>query len=438
MILIKRKLQMKKQILCALFSVLATASVTAQVSSTLSPYSQFGLGVLADRSQGFNRGMGGVGVGLRDGKIVNTLNPASYSAVDSLSMIFDMGLSGRITNFKEGNAKVNRKTASFDYFTAVFRLYRKVGLSVGVLPYTNVGYNYSTKTKVGSSTTNTVTETHEGDGGLSEVYLGLGAELFPGFSVGANVAYLWGDYEHEISLVNSDTYANDLTKTYTATFRSYKLDFGVQWQHRLSAKNLLTVGATVGIGHRMGTQAMLEVSNANPQTSVTMATKDSIPDAFKLPFTFGLGVSLVHNNSLTVAADYTLQKWGSLSFPQVNSQSKYVMSDNVLSDRHQLAVGADWVPQPNGRKFLQRVHYKIGASYATSYFKVNGNTGPKDIGVSAGFGIPIVNSWNYRPMLNISASWTRSSAPGLITENTFRVNIGLTFNERWFAKMKVE
>jgi hypothetical protein len=26
----------------------------------------------------------------------------------------------------------------------------------------------------------------------------------------------------------------------------------------------------------------------------------------------------------------------------------------------------------------------------------------------------------------------------MITENTFRINIGMTFNERWFAKWKVE
>jgi hypothetical protein len=42
-----------------------------------------------------------------------------------------------------------------------------------------------------------------------------------------------------------------------------------------------------------------------------------------------------------------------------------------------------------------------------------------------------------KPVLHISAQWTRSAATDLITENTFRINIGLTFNERWFAKWKV-
>ena len=429
---------MKKRIFSALFVVVAFASASAQVSATLSPYSQFGLGVLSEQSQGFNRGMGGLALGLRDGKIVNALNPASYSAVDSLSMIIDFGMSGQLTSFKEGNAKMNRRTASFDYVTALFRLYRKVGLSVGVLPLTNVGYSYQSKSYLGSSTTNYTQEYHDGSGGLSQVFLGVGAELLPGFSIGANVSYLWGNYEHKVQLVNSDAYANDLTKTYSASFSNYKLDFGTQWQKKLSAKDVLTVGATVGIGHNLGSEARLVYQNSNTQTQVTTSKTDSITDAFKLPFTFGFGVALAHDNSLTVGADYSLQKWGSLSFPQVNSDSKYALTDGVLSDRHKVVVGADWVPDMNSRRFLRRVHYKIGVSYATSYFKVNGSNGPKELGVSAGFGIPIINAWNYRPVVNISGQWVRSSAPGLITENTFRINIGLTFNERWFAKMKVE
>ena len=57
---------------------------------------------------------------------------------------------------------------------------------------------------------------------------------------------------------------------------------------------------------------------------------------------------------------------------------------------------------------------------------------------SIGFGIPIFNAWNNRSILNISGQYVHRSADNLITENTFRINIGLTFNERWFAKWKVE
>ena len=45
--------------------------------TTVSPYSQFGLGIPLDQSQGFNKGMNGVGIAFREHNMVNTLNPAS-------------------------------------------------------------------------------------------------------------------------------------------------------------------------------------------------------------------------------------------------------------------------------------------------------------------------------------------------------------------------
>ena len=137
---------MKKTIIGAL--VCAAALTANAQSGTNSPYSQFGLGVLSDRSQGFNRGMNGLGLGLRFSNQVNTLNPASYSAVDSLTMIFDAGLSGQVTNFKEVYAdgtskKINANNSDFEYVVGSFRLMPKLGFSFGILPFTNIGYNYS-------------------------------------------------------------------------------------------------------------------------------------------------------------------------------------------------------------------------------------------------------------------------------------------------------
>ena len=60
------------------------------------------------------------------------------------------------------------------------------------------------------------------------------------------------------------------------------------------------------------------------------------------------------------------------------------------------------------------------------------------LSASFGLGLPIINNYNNRSLLNISAQWVRSSATGLIKENIFRINVGLTFNERWFAKWKVD
>lgn len=439
---------MMKRIFSGLLLFALSLAAVAQVSTTLSPYSQYGLGVLADQSQGFNRGMNGLAYGLRNGTMVNVKNPASYSAVDSLTMIFDAGVSGQVTNFKEGGLRVNAKTANFDYAVAAFRLLPKVGLSFGVIPYSNIGYNYYSAyyndENTRYSSDSYYNALYDGSGGFSQAYVGLGWELLKGLSVGANFSYFWGKYSKSITVYNSDSYVNTLTKTYSASINSYKIDLGVQYQHALNKTEVLTVGATVGLGHQIGEQASLIMTNYDNQTAISLSSRDSVSDAFKLPFTLGVGATLLHNRRLTVGVDYTLQKWASIDYPVQTSNITddhklgYQLVGNQLLDRHQLTVGTDWIPNPMGRKFLGHVHYRFGASYATPYYNVNGVKGPRELSISAGFGIPLVNSWNNRSTLNISAQWVNRSADNLIRENSFRLNIGLTFNERWFAKWKVD
>ena len=416
--------RMKNRFFTMLMMGTMAVSATAQISNTLSPYSQFGLGVLADQSQGFSRGMGGLTYGLRDSKNVNMQNPASYSAIDSLTMIFDMGLSGQMTNFQEGQKKVNAKTGDFDYAVALFRVMPKMGVSLGVVPYSNIGYSFyrtSTQNNLTSSTSYT------GDGGFSQAYIGVGYEVIPHLSVGANFSYFWGKYDKSIVNATSETNASTLTRTYSTSVSSYKLDLGAQWQQQLSKDNLLTVGAVVGLGHKLHGDAVIDTL--------------SVRNAFSLPFSLGVGASVLHKNSLLLGVDYTLQKWGGLDYPVLNNVAKkYTNQSGVLKDRHKLTVGADWLPSPNmlTRNFFKRIHYRAGISYATPYYKIGTHEGPKELTVSAGFGIPIINSWNTRSVVNISAQWIHASAKDFVTENSFRINLALTFNERWFAKWKVD
>ena len=122
-----------KKIFLPIFMMATVLAVHAQ-SGTNSPYSQYGLGVLSEQSSGFNRGMNGLGMGFREGNQVNFINPASYSSIDSLTFIFDMGLSGQITNFSENGVRKNAKNADFEYAVAGFRVFKHVGVSFGILP----------------------------------------------------------------------------------------------------------------------------------------------------------------------------------------------------------------------------------------------------------------------------------------------------------------
>ena len=413
----------------------ATISGAWAQGGTKSPYSQFGVGMLSDQSQSMSRGMNGVGYGLRQGNMVNTLNPASYSSIDSLTMIFDMGLSGQMTNFKEGVVRRNASIANFEYVTGSFRAWKNVGVTFGVLPYSNVGYDYMATTK--DATTGTLTHNYTGSGGLHQLFLGMGWRVLKPLSIGVNASYLWGSIDRSVT-PSSSAASNTLSKRYTTTVSNYKLDFGLQWQQPIGKTDQLTIGAVAGLGHNLKNEALMIISSLNSQSSSTHADTTTIADGMALPMSFGFGAAYNKGRKLTVAADFSLEKWGSIDIPGTLTNGGYQKVDGLLNDRMKVNVGADWIPNPMGTKYLEHVHYRIGAGYATPYYKINGQDGPKELSVSAGFGIPIFTSYNNRSILNVSGQWVHASATHFITENTFRINIGITFNERWFMKWKVD
>jgi len=415
--------------------LIASSAMTAFAQgATNSPYSQFGLGEIAQQGSSQSRGMDGLGIALHQGNQVNTANPASYAYVDSLTMLFDMGLSASLTHFEENGMKKNARTGNFEYALGSFRLLKNVGATFGVLPVTNVGYEY-VSSKYMTDAQATMSTSYKGDGGLQKLFVGLGARV-GNLSAGFNVGYLWGGYHHNIVL-SSSTAVNNLTKKYEADVSSYILDFGLQYDFRLGKKDKVTLGATYGLGHKLNADATCDIINSNSTISKADTTHWVISNALELPHTFGVGLAFSRLNTLTIGVDGTMQRWGDLKFPK-ESDGQYQLATGMLKDAYKVTLGTEWVPKYNSRRLIDRVKYRIGASYMTPYYKIGNIDGPKQFSVSAGFGIPIQNQINARSYLNISAQWVNQSVDGLLKENTFRINLGVTFNERWFAKWKVE
>jgi hypothetical protein len=416
--------------------VLAAVCMNAMAQGgTKSPYSQYGVGALADVSQSMNRGMNGVGLALQEGNHVNTLNPASYAGVDSLTMLFDAAVTLQATNYKEGSTKQNGSMASLEYVVGSFRARKGVGMAFGVRPFSSVGYSYSSATSLTNST-GSIAESYSGSGGLHEVFLGVGWQVIKPLSVGANLGYLWGDLNRSVTSSGGSN-VNTLLKTYTVSVSNYKLEVGAQWKQPIGRRDRLSLGATVGIGHQLKADPEMSICIVNT-TGTRDTTTFKVKDGLKLPMTYGVGAAYNHKGRLTLAADFTLEKWGSVDFPAFNMQTnQYVLTSGLLKDRTKVNVGMDWLPTTNvlNRNYLSHVHYRMGAGLATPYYKIGGQDGPKELSVSAGLGIPVLTG---RSLVNVSFQWARTSAKDLITENSFRLNIGVTFNERWFAKWKVE
>ena len=157
-----------KHTLWALLLTMVTGMAIAQ-NNTNSPYTRYGYGDLSDQNFGNSKAMGGIAFGLRDGAQINPLNPASYTAIDSLTFLFEGGVSLQNMNISGGGVKLNAKNSSFDYLAMQFLVHRRLAMSIGLLPFSNVGYTVSdTQTATDPATGNTTAyaRNYTGDGGL--------------------------------------------------------------------------------------------------------------------------------------------------------------------------------------------------------------------------------------------------------------------------------
>ncbi len=433
----------KRILIGALLVVTTAVSALAQTNGSNSSYSRFGLGTMNDQSQGFNRAMGGVAQGMASGQIVNMLNPASYAVIDSLTFIFDVGMGMQYGHFKQGANTVNARNTSLEYVNAGLHLAKKLGMSFGFVPYTTIGYNFDTETRVGSDYTSSQTistiTTYYGNGGLHEMYIGLGWSPFAKLSIGANIGYIWGDFNHSLAQrfyegSSQDATFNSQNMEWESDIRTYKLDIGAQYPIKVSAQDLLTLGATLSIGH--GIKNEVEMIR---YTSLGDTIENTQKDAFDLPYTVSAGLAWQHGSNLTIAVDYTWEKWDGCKVPVSKSTADRteieIRTDQYLN-RHKVNFGAEYVRDPQSRKYPPRIRYRIGATYSTPYTKVNNQDGPNEYSVTAGIALPLSNSG--KSVANVSLEWLKRApnSSSMITENYFALHLGITFNERWFMKWK--
>jgi len=405
-------------------------------NNTNSPYTRFGYGEIADRSFAAGRAMGGIGIGLRTGKQVNVLNPASYTAMDSMTFLFDIGAHVQFSSYSDGTNKETNRNGNFEYMAMQFPIHERMAMSIGLIPYSFVGYQFGEAVTQGDLT---YTETFIGSGGLNEVYGGLSIDIWKKrLSVGANIGYLFGTTTHQQNVVfPNGSSASNIVKKQDIEVRDMKMDFGVQYTHPLSAKESVVVGAVFSPARKLSTTYYDVV-----QVGSTMEKSDTIKgQRFDLPNSFGVGVSYTKANKLIIGADVLYEGWGDVHYSDQKGR---------FDDRLRIAGGVEYIPDILARNVFKRMRYRAGTHYSNSYTPVEmkeGNTtgkyGYKEYGASVGFGIPIRTGYSFddnRSIVNVSFEYVKvkPELSSMIDEQYFRITLNLTFNEMWFRKRKIE
>jgi hypothetical protein len=72
------------------------------------------------------------------------------------------------------------------------------------MSYSNIGYSYSSSERPEGMTTDMVYK-YSGDGGLNQLFVGMGFQILKSLSVGFNVGYLWGDMERTVKTSTSSS-----------------------------------------------------------------------------------------------------------------------------------------------------------------------------------------------------------------------------------------
>ena len=129
------------------------------------------------------------------------------------------------------------------------------------------------------------------------------------------------------------------------------------------------------MGHDMNGDGYKFKETYNYNSTIQSQTVDTISNAFSLPTTWGIGATYVYDKRLTIGLDYTHQNWADIKF--------YNQKD-AFQNRKKISVGAEYLPNPVGRNYFNRIRYRVGAYYSDPYAKVNGMEGAREYGASFG------------------------------------------------------
>lgn len=121
------------------------AALSCFTAIAQTPYSQYGYGTLDDNATGAQRSMGGTGIGMRNNLQINIMNPASYTAIDSLTFMFDFSADYKASWYNENGASTKGQGGGLNYVLMQFPLGKRVAARRPASPLSHT-YNIHTAT----------------------------------------------------------------------------------------------------------------------------------------------------------------------------------------------------------------------------------------------------------------------------------------------------
>ncbi len=447
--------------LLALFCAALSANAQTDISS---PYSLFGPGIPTARQSVTFAGMGGSGVALSEPYRLNIANPALQAYL--LDPVFEIGGRGTFSTYRTNLASVRNNAFSINNIGLSFPIKRNVwALSIGVVPFTTVGYDVISNSSNVDPELSYVAE-YEGSGGISQAYIGTGYKIWnkvdsaknvSSIAFGVNMNYNFGTIENNRKIY----FPNDPTRLGFAfdesiLVRDVSFNAGLHY-HGNIIKRSLTKGSylkfMVGVVYDAGSNVRSQLTNtaynfrasANglPFPRDTLASNDGTKGTLTIPtrLTVGVAFDFVTNQRqrLRLAADYSVQQWSDFALSFDNSPR-----DFNFRDSEKYSGGIEFTPSYTSLNLLKRIEYRAGFKYEKTSLNLR-DTEIDDYGISFGLSVP----FHYKrgitqSTFNISTEYGRygTTNNGLIEEDYLRLYVGFSFTpnfrNKWFIQPKYD
>lgn len=377
--------------------------------------------------------MGGISYGVYSPYFVNSSNPASYCAFDSLSFIFDVSLHTRQSNYSTTDLSQKANYTSLGSLLFGFPISRWWKSSFGLLPYSMVGYSMlKTSIDENSGKTNYV---YEGDGGINQFYLGNSFAVTKNLSLGFNLSYLFGTINKFRATEFPDSiYKINYKDKYSVQVKDVYLTYGLFYHKQKKNGFQYNAGLTFNSNTKINVEeARLGYTYFKSSTGVDLV-RDSVLNhsevkgSILLPTNIGVGFTLGKSDKWLAGADFQWQQWEKYSY--------FGLSDS-LKNYLRISVGGSFNPSSSTVSgYWQRITYRGGLRYSETYLELRGQK-INEFGISIGIGLPLPRT---RSTINMAAEFgTRGTIENnLIKENFVKFTLGLSLFERWFVIRKYD
>jgi hypothetical protein len=417
----------KKILLAAM--LLLSIQIYAQDGSA-SPYSYFGIGDIKFKGTVENRSMGGLTM-LTDSIHTNILNPSGYGRLKLTN--YRLGGSQKFTEFETNSATEDGSTTTLDYLSLAFPIGKKMGAGFGFLPYTSVGY------KVRSDISATESNRYTGEGGLNKVFIGFGYAPNAAFSFGVNADFNFGRIENK--LINIQDGLQFATREINQSELSgFTFNLAASYTKMINEKLELISSVTYapkGILSSKNTRRLATVTFfdeadefVNDEVTVDLRGLGLFDTDFNLPSRTTIGLGLSSPRIWFVGLEYETLGTSELS-------NRTFSLDNVsFSNSSSFKLGGYYIPKYNSiTSYFKRIVYRGGLRFEDTGLSLN-NEQINEFGISFGVGLPVGN-WLSNTNIGFEFGQRGTTNANLVKETFFNISIGLSFNDKWFQKTKI-